>query len=420
MYKNLLDEIPTGILIVDRNKKVKLANRWMQELLPVGTCEKRVSPSSNGLDNGNQHSEVDVEDLMNQVRSLDGRHTLFECINEPGGRELLENIEEFEYRQREKVHRFAIKQYEVQFIKELCTAVVIDDHTSMHELAELSEKYRKILLASVVHDIRTPIQGILGALEQLDTPQRTEEEKGFIELGRNTCHLLEFLTYDITDLGQLEAGRLQANQKAFSALAAAQDCVTTLSFAYEHKGIHLNLRKLGEDEMMAYSDRHRYMQIMINLLGNALKFTIKGSVTVTLSADLDRDLIVTEVRDNGIGIKEEEIPCMFKLFGKLASGASLNPNGVGLGLTICKRLSEALGGSISVQSRYGEGSTFTFSVKANSSQLRPAPAESNETFKSKCEELKFPPLRKTSTGLGSRTDVHQTTVYNQALISMNR
>ncbi|MDR3547321.1 MAG: hybrid sensor histidine kinase/response regulator [Candidatus Pacebacteria bacterium] len=356
---------------MDSKKLFKFANNWVRDILADSATDANPGPhtseqeESAESDRSSRRTQSAIEAMMEHTKSLDSQHTLFDCIKDPHGREILEHIKEFTYSACGKEHRFAVKQYEVEFRKELCTAVVIEDHTSVHELAELSEKYRKILLASVVHDIRTPIQGILGAFDSLDTPKRSKEEQQYIEIGRNTCKLLTFLTYDITDMGQLEAGKFRLNIGTFSAMEAAQDCISSLNFAYSRRGLKLELRDESNGNVMAHSDRHRYMQILMNLLGNALKFTREGSVTVTLTADREHDLLITDVKDTGIGIRTEEIPHMFKLFGKLESGASLNPNGVGLGLAICKRLSEALGGKIAVNSTFGQGSVFTFSILAN-------------------------------------------------------
>ncbi len=275
----------------------------------------------------------------------------------------------------------SVSKCDVQFRKERCLALIIRDCTAFHDLSVLEEKYRRIFLASVVHDIRTPIQGILGVLDSLDTDLRTREEKEYLSVGRSTCNLLTFLTHDIMDLGQIEAGKFSVNKSAFSPAEAARDCMSSLSFSYRAKGIKLELNLNGEkqfeDEAMrrhsmistsgvvvVYSDRDRYMQILMNLLGNALKFTSNmGLVRVSIWEDRIKDVLTTSVRDTGIGIRAQDLPNLFQLFGKLQSSASLNPRGVGLGLTICKKLAEALGGEISVDSKFGAGSTFTFTIK---------------------------------------------------------
>ncbi len=273
----------------------------------------------------------------------------------------------FTYAAQQKEYYFTLKECDVQYREERCTAVVISDLTILRQLSTLEEKYRKILLASVVHDIRAPIQGIIGVLDALDTPQRTAEEKEYIQIGHSTCDQLNFLTYDITDLGQLEAGKFKVVPTSFSPFLAVQDCVNSLSFSFKAKGINmaLNADDFGAGRKVL-SDKHRYMQIVMNLLSNALKFTSRrGTVSVTISADRSQGLLITEVRDTGVGIREEEIPNLFKLFGKLQSSAALNPNGVGLGLTICKKLSVALGGNITVSSKPGIGASFVFTIKEN-------------------------------------------------------
>ncbi len=383
LYKNLLSRVPTGILIIGRGGEVRFVNDWVTERLPEPAVsrpkDKDGSPpnSNNSFEAGLQSpgdsragAKTASEDVMrlflSSIRtSVEGAapvRSLYDILHSEG--EGLTESQNFVYSTATAEYHFSFKQCAVQYRKELCRALVVNDHSSMHEITKLEDKYRKILLASVVHDIRTPIQGITGILDALNTAARTDEEKQYLRIGQNTCKQLAFLTYDITDLGQLEAGKFKISWSAFSPLEAVQDCVNALSFSYQAKGIQLLVSRPRDDKRVIVSDQHRYMQIVMNLLGNAMKFTQRGGlVTVTLSEDPACDLLTTEVRDTGIGIRTEDLPNLFKLFGKLQSSATLNPQGVGLGLTICRRLSEALGGNITVSSQYGAGSTFVFTVR---------------------------------------------------------
>ncbi len=327
--------------------------------------------------------------MLEAVKSPQG--TLLEHIKDRKRLNALTDSVNFVYSRGDKEHHFTIKCCEVQFKTERCDAILIHDHTALYELSKLDEKYTKIFLASIVHDIRTPIQGIMGVLDSLDTEGRTQDEKQYIGIGKSVCKLLTFLTYDITDLGQIEAGRFSLNYAAFSPVNAVKECMGTLSFSYSAKRLGLDLATNNFSGMI-YSDEHRYMQILMNLLGNAMKFTISGRVTVTLTRDMLNDLLLTEVSDTGVGIREEDLPHLFKMFGKLQSSAAINPHGVGLGLTICKMLSEALGGYILVRSQFGRGSSFVFAVRARSGECGDYVDEPVDTFPEgeRGSELKIP------------------------------
>ncbi len=373
-------------MIVGNDNRVRFINNWVKDMLPrmeSGTETSIVIPrksrrklsSSAYEEELNPADSLSLQAFLNAVRSEDpgSEVTLADLISGDAGLKsstsLLESASFSYISPAAKEYHFTLKKCRVQYKKELCSALVIDDHTSVRELSTLGEKYRRILLASVVHDIRTPIQGIIGILDGLDSPIRTPEERQKLQVGQNICKLLTFLTYDITDLGQMEAGKFKITPNTFSPIHAVKDCVDALAFSYKTKGIALTTSWDDLRSGSIQSDEHRYMQIIMNLLGNAMKFTSRGgSVTVTLSEEADHDLLRTEVKDTGIGIKEQEIPHLFKLFGKLQSSAGLNPNGVGLGLTICKKLSVELGGDIAVQSKFGGGSTFTFTIKTGREQ----------------------------------------------------
>ncbi len=368
------------------DSRVRFVNKWIKDLLPRadstelptslpaatrttqhdishldGNREERKASSDPGQEEVPESVEAFLSAIhASQTVSLD---SLIRDTASPESTALLESTK-FTYQSPAKEYHFTLKKCDVLYMKDKCKAILVNDHTAIHELEVVEEKYRKILLASVAHDIRNPIQGIAGILDVLDTPERTEEEKQYLRVGRSTCKQLTFLTYDITDMGQLEAGKLKVSASKFSPLEAVNDCVSIFNFSYQAHGIHLVVIPGQFARKRIFSDQNRYMQIVINLLGNAMKFTLSGGlVSVTLSEDIANGTLRTEVKDTGTGIKEEEVPHLFRLFGKLESSSSLNPRGVGLGLTICKRLSKALGGDMTVSSVFGRGSTFSFSIK---------------------------------------------------------
>eukprot|EP00826_Nyctotherus_ovalis_P047577 TRINITY_DN5489_c0_g1_i1.p1 TRINITY_DN5489_c0_g1~~TRINITY_DN5489_c0_g1_i1.p1 ORF type:complete len:317 (+),score=72.15 TRINITY_DN5489_c0_g1_i1:628-1578(+) len=204
----------------------------------------------------------------------------------------------------------------------------------------------------------------MGMIDKIDALNDKSQIANCVDIARKTCQLLLFLTYDITDYSQLEANKLKTNPRRVQIHETLKEVAELLSFNFKNKGLICNIVVENSVPGFLLIDDHRYMQILLNIMTNALKFTFKGSITIKASYDASGNLLVTSVIDTGIGIKAEEIPHLFKIFGKLESTSDINPQGVGFGLAMCKKLSERLGGSISVHSVPNAGSTFTFSVNA--------------------------------------------------------
>jgi len=298
-----------------------------------------------------------------------------------------------------RVMHFEVSYSHAILNNQMNTIIILHDHTVFEELKTVEEKYQRLYFASVVHDIRTPLNGILGMLEIID--QSTRNAKGldlekYIRVAKNSAKLLMFLTYDVTDYSQMEAKILKINKQNFNIAVTVNECLDLMEFNFSRKGLILSK---SIDEIVPtniWSDKTRYTQILLNLLGNALKFTTQGSVNVHVSYDNKKDLLITNVKDTGIGIKSEDIPKLFKLFGRIThdSHLALNPNGVGLGLSICKKLSEHLGGSITVTSKENGGSTFSFTIKANCENESDIPDEKMiEALSSPHCSMKLPQFR---------------------------
>jgi len=260
---------------------------------------------------------------------------------------------------------FRVRQIDLIFKGFDSTAIILQDETVFEELKRLDEKYQRLYLASVVHDIRTPIHGILGMLEMIEHNAPGNDIQKYVSVARNSAKLLIFFTYDITDYSQIEAKTISVNNDYFSPTDVISECMQILEFNFTGKGVQLN--KFVEDRVPyeVFSDKIRFMQIMLNLLGNALKFTFKGEVNIYVQYNEVMDMLIVKVADTGVGIKHEDMPKLFRLFSKIRENAEVNPTGVGLGLAVCKKLTELLGGDIRADSEYGKGSIFTFTIKCN-------------------------------------------------------
>jgi signal transduction histidine kinase/ActR/RegA family two-component response regulator len=227
------------------------------------------------------------------------------------------------------------------------------------EQARAGEQAKGEFLAAMSHELRTPMNGILGFAELLDQsedlPQGCRQySQTIMQSGEALLRILD----DILDFSQLEAGRLRIEASRFDPRKVVDDVRHLLSRQAEEKDVHLEASVDPETPHELIGDAGRIRQILVNLVGNAIKFTDHGSVSIYLSQVANTENFAFRVKDTGSGISEEKLESIFQPFTQADSRISRRYGGTGLGLTITRRLAELLGGSISVASQEGEGSEF--------------------------------------------------------------
>lgn len=231
------------------------------------------------------------------------------------------------------------------------------------DAAEKANIAKSDFLANMSHEMRTPLNGVIGSLSLIDDASVGEQTSNLVKAAERSAETLLTLIDDLLDLSRIEAGEVDLEVSTFDPVELSTIVSEVFNPLAEKKGIMLST-DINTSGCRLSSDVGKIRQVLINLVGNAIKFTPRGVVAVNIDVQQseDQDHLVLEVRDTGIGISKQDQAVLFDRFKQADSSHSKSHRGAGLGLAICKELSDIMDGSISVSSEPGVGSTFTFKV----------------------------------------------------------
>lgn len=252
------------------------------------------------------------------------------------------------------------------------------DYAAERDRAEAANKAKSDFLANMSHEIRTPMNGVIGGAQLLATTDLRDEQAGYLDAITTSSETLLSLIDDLLDLAKIEAGHVDIEEVDFDLMELLQSMEKIFGPRAAAKGLEFTQRPIENDPGIVHGDPTRLRQIIINLLGNAVKFTKTGSVKLSakVAGREDGGLNVTfDITDTGLGVPENQQHRLFEKFSQADSSTTRQFGGTGLGLAICRELVKLMDGDIGFTSEYGKGSRFWFTVPLRPGKVDPAEDE---------------------------------------------
>ena len=345
-WRRILDALPVGVLISSPISTVYRNSQFAN--FAEDFCHSELSPRFNTTANTDSVRHSTEEELI--LKSIDERAREGNVVT------VLLNVPP-------KKKRMEILVLDILFSGRKCKAYIVKDYTLIDELEEkkLEEKYTKLTLNSLTHELRTPLYGIVGMISLLKDLELEQNARNYAARALNSCELMEYLINDVCDLMFLQSkSLLELRKDSFTPLIAVQDIYKLFEMSMREKGLLFTASQDENVPKFVITDLRRYKQVLVNLLANAVKYTRTGGIRIHISYKGETRSLVTRVEDSGIGIPSAGLSQLFKLYANVPKD-TLQPQGIGLGLTCSKLLCEVLDGNISVESEVNRGSVFTFS-----------------------------------------------------------
>ena len=349
-----LDQSANTIVITDTQGKITFANRAFEKTTGY-TVEEAIGRNPSLLKSGNQPESV-YDNLWETLKSGGAWHGEF-LNRRKDGTTYWEDavITPIRNNKDEVISYLAVKE-------DITKRKMAEEQLkNAKEEAEKANRLKSEFLANMSHEIRTPMNAIIGFTDLLldddSDPERQEKLEIIKKSGRNLLNLIN----DILDFSKIESGKIKIEKSVFSLDRMLDHLKTMYDVLADENGLSFSLNKGGNVPSMVFGDELRLNQILLNVVGNAFKFTDKGFVTITCS--YREPFLQIEVKDSGVGIDEKKLQTIFSAFEQADSSTERRYGGTGLGLAISRRLARLMNGNIAVESTAGRGSAFSITVE---------------------------------------------------------
>ncbi len=363
-FRCMVETSPDAIAIMELDGRLILVNHQAARLYGVETEEDLLTQAKTCFDTIAPEDRKRVEEDIEKVIATDITRTLEYCLLRKDGTRWPAEI-------RTSVHRDAEGNPKalISVIRDITNRKRVEQELIRAKReAEAANYAKSTFLANMSHEIRTPMTAILGFADLLATPNLPpEEHHEFLETIRRNGEALMALINDILDLSKIEAGKMAVEYALCSLRRLIDDIVETVEMRTREKNLDLTVDYDSTLPEVIRTDPAKLRQILINLVGNAVKFTERGGIRIDVrygKTASDKMQLQFAVSDTGIGMKAEEIGLLFQPFTQADVSTTRRFGGTGLGLAISKRLANMLGGDIEVTSEWNKGSTFTLTICA--------------------------------------------------------
>lgn len=356
-YRRMIEEATEGIFLFERDGWIVTVNRALGQMLGYNSADELLDQA---------------RDARRQIFATEAGWVAF--ARALGAGEKQHRIRDFEasfiHRDGSRVHVSINGQAvadldsgQIRYqgmVRDITEQRKLEQMRVERDTAEAASRSKSQFLANMSHEIRTPMNAILGMADLLAEGPGVREQKKYITILQGAGETLLALINDILDLAKVEAGRIELEQVHFDLVELVESTVEIMANEAHKKGLEISHRIDPEVVRAVIGDPTRVRQVLVNLLGNAIKFTEAGSVSVEVVAVPERPLTFAfRVRDTGIGIPPEKQERIFDAFSQADNSTTREFGGTGLGLTISKRLAELMQGDIELESEAGRGSTFS-------------------------------------------------------------
>lgn len=364
-------ETMNGVIITDKNGIPEWMNEGYQRMFGWSSIQDFIRHTGEDF---LSLSSLTLEELRNyqQIAIAERRSITYQSHNQTknGKRLDIQSSMTPVFNERDELSYWVLVETD---ITEISVAREVAEREQ--RITENALKIQELFIANISHEIRTPMNGIMGLSRQMKDIALTVQQKEIATTIVQTANGLLHVVNDLLDLSKIRAGKMNFETKPFELEALLENLRRTEQFKFDEKHLHFSWQIDPKLPKWLLGDPVRLNQILLNLTSNAIKFTEKGRVTVTVTGTEQKDgslLVSFAVSDTGIGIPADKQEFVFENFAQVEDHRTRQAGGTGLGLSICKTLTEALGGSISLSSTEGRGSVFTV-------QLPMKPAQEQQT-----------------------------------------